>query len=138
LGNFANSETVLGPSAEMWRRTLLQIPTRFGRLAFLSGLRDRTSGRYTHLPLIESVGLEMTDRTLCHSHHQVFSEWIALSLAEQMADLEEYLGDSPPDSAISRYRELAPAAAHDVERLLYLTDLETLLQLLRFGHGAAL
>jgi hypothetical protein len=121
----------------MWRRTLLQIPTRFGRLAFLSGLRDCASGRYMHPPLIQIVGREVADRTLCHSHHQVFSEWIALSLSEQKEDLQEYLGNSQAGSEVTSYRDFAPAAAHDVERLLYLTDLETLLLLLRFEHDAA-
>jgi hypothetical protein len=34
------------------------------------------------------------------------------------------------------YRDILPATAHQVERQLYLADLETLLELLRFEHGA--
>src|SRR5207302_3783560 len=122
----------------MWRRTLLQIPTLFGRLAFIAGLRDPVTGQYTHAPLSDIVGYDMADRTLCHSHHRVFSEWIALSLSEQKADLEEYLASGRGNSAIDRYRDLPPAAAHEVERMLYLTDLETVLELLRFERGGVL
>jgi hypothetical protein len=93
------------------------------------------------------MGDEITDRTLRHSHHEIFSEWLGLSLAEQKADLDEYLSSthSPLDNIplynsleILPYRALVPASAHQVERQLYLTDLETLLELLRFERGGAL
>ena len=45
----------------------------------------------SHPPLSQIVGREITDRTLCHSHHEIFSEWLGFSLALQKADLDEYL-----------------------------------------------
>jgi len=44
--------------------------------------------------------------------------------------LSEFLGG--PRFALA-YRNLAPPTAREVERQLYITDLETLLELLRFG-----
>ncbi len=79
------------PGAEIWRRQLLQIPTVFGRLNYLSALRDDATGRYWHPELTDLLGSEAADRALRHSHHQVFSQWIGYSLEEQKADLEEYL-----------------------------------------------
>jgi hypothetical protein len=121
----------------MWRRTLLQVPTHFGRLVYLAGLRDRPTGRYVHQALIEVVGREQTDRTIANSHYDVFAEWIAFPLSRQKADLDQYLATSRGLAIVDVYRDVVPVAAHDVERQLYLTDLETLLALLRFDYGAA-
>ena len=132
----ARPEPARGPAAELWRKTLSRIPTHFGRLVFLSSLRDPLSGRYAHPPLSQIVGGEITARTLCHSHHRVFSEWLGFTLAEQKADLDEYLVASRAPLNLVSYRDILPATAHQVERQLYLADLETLLELLRFEHGA--
>jgi hypothetical protein len=126
-----------GPATETWRNVLGQIPTVFGRLVFLSSLRHTETGRYAHPSLARLLGAEEADRTLCHSHHQVFSQWIASSLEEQKADLDEYLrvAGNDPD-LLRRFRHLPPATAREVERQLYLTDLETLLELRRFAGDA--
>jgi len=74
----------------------------------------------------------------------VFSEWLAYSLAEQKADLDDFLrgqGHIPGQpfnwSASLPYRAVIPPAARDVERQLYLADLETLLELLKAEHAVA-
>jgi hypothetical protein len=133
----AKPEFTGGPAAEVWRKTLARIPTHFGRLVFLASLRDTFTGQYAHAPLIEIVGREITDRTLCHSHHQIFAEWLNFTLAEQKTDLDDYLTSSLAPLEAVPYRELSPATAHQVERQLYLTDLETLMELLRYEHGGA-
>jgi len=84
------------------------------------------------------LGGEDADRALCHSHHKVFSQWIASSLEEQKADLDDYLRlAGGVTDVFRRYRNLPPPTAHEVERQLYLTDLETLLELLRLEQGGA-
>ncbi|MEO8598060.1 MAG: hypothetical protein ABI759_32370 [Candidatus Solibacter sp.] len=133
----AKPEPAAGPAAELWRKTLQRIPTQFGRLGFLASLRDTLTGRYSHPPLSQLVGHEITDRTLCHSHHEIFAEWLGFSLARQKEDLDEYLLNSKQAFDLAAYRDLIPGTAHQVERQLYLTDLEMLLELVRFEHGAA-
>jgi hypothetical protein len=98
-------------------------------------LRDALTGRYAHPPLSQIVGHDITDRTLSHSHHEIFSEWLGFTLAQQKADLDEYLMASHAPLDLAAYRDLVPATAHQVERQLYLADLETILELLRFEHG---
>jgi hypothetical protein len=115
----------------------MQIPTHFGRLAYLASLRDSTTGRYAHEGLVRLLGPEDADRTLCHSHHQVFSEWLGFSLAEQKSDLDEYLNAVGSPRYALHYHNLVPPTARAVERQLYLTDLETLLELLKYEHGGA-
>ena len=115
----------------------MQVPTHFGRLVYLTRLRDSSTGRYVHGPLVDVVGRDVADRTIASSHHDVFAEWIGFPLSRQKADLDQYLATVHSSADVEAYRELVPATAHDVERQLYLTDLETLLALLRFEHGGA-
>jgi len=84
------------------------------------------------------LGSEDTDRMLCRSHHQVFSEWLGFGLAEQKSDLDEYLQEPGNSRHARNYRNLMPPTAHDVERQLYLTDLETLMGLLEVEQAAVL
>jgi hypothetical protein len=121
------------PVAEYWRQVLAQIPTSFGRLVYMASLWDAPAGSYYHGDLCRLMGQEDADRTLCLSHHQIFSQWLGFSLAEQKADLERYLNSSGGPRFALAYRNLAPPTAREVERQLYITDLETLLELLRFG-----
>lgn len=77
------------------------------------------------------------DRSLLNSHHQVFSEWLRFSLAEQKLDLDEYLAGDIGDWTPLRHQELVPKTAREVERQLFLTDLETLQELFRYERGGA-
>jgi hypothetical protein len=115
----------------------------FGRLAYLAALRDPVSGKYYDDSLNSQLGPQDADRALRHSHYQVFSQWLAFSLAEQKEDLSEYLSGlgrgwaRPNWSSAAPYRQLIPASAREVERQLYLADLETLLELLKAEHADA-
>lgn len=132
MSNFAvHSGINTRPAQDLCRKTISQIPTRFGRLVFLASLRDSLTGRYVHETLTNLLGLEDADRLLCHAHHRVFSEWLCFSLAEQKADLDEFLESEPREVSLQQCRSLAPPGAREVERQLYLTDLEMVLELIR-------
>ena len=128
----------------MWRGLLHGIPTLFGRLVYLASLWDSTSGHYSEPSLVPLLGKEGVDRSIRHSHHQVFSEWLARNLAEQKEDIDEFLrgqGHIPGQpinwSVAVPYRTLIPPAAREVEKQLYLADLETLMELLTAEHSRA-
>ena len=130
------------PSDHLWQRSLSQIPTVFGRLVYLASLYERNSGKYRNSSLELYLNPEEAERVIRHSHHQVFSKWLAFSLAEQKEDLEQYLtGVGPPSEATRNvthaYRQAIPAGAREIERQLYLADLETLLELLKAERAAA-
>ena len=133
------------PAADLWRHTLARIPTLFGRLVYLSSLLSQNSGLYEHPALSQMFGDEQADETLRRSHARVFQDWLCLNLEQQKADLVEYLADLPGEPAtalaawlrLAPYRSLAPVAAQEVERQLYLSDLEMLLQLLKHEYGGA-
>lgn len=137
--SFANARAEVNfrrASPELWRTTLSRIPTLFGRLVFLSSLRDTKTGAYYHDSLAH-LAQEDADRTLRSSHQQIFQSWISSGLADQMADLETYLNTAGGPRYAIPYRNLVPSEARDVEQQLYLTDLETLLELLRFDPNGA-
>ena len=133
------------PASDLWRHTLSQIPTTFGRLVFLSTLRDSNTGVYNHYGFAQRVGEEVADAALRQSHWESFSEWLSFSLEAQKADLDLYLSgiDSDKKTILETwirtrpYRYLVPATALDVERTLYNSDLEILLELLTAVHGVA-
>jgi hypothetical protein len=75
------------------------------------------------------------DRTLRQSHRRIFSEWLAFNLEEQKSDLEDFLNERGGVRGMPDYRNLVPPEALDVERRLYLTDLETVLELLNREPG---
>ena len=125
------------PEAELWRSALADIPTVFGRLAYLAALHDPATRQYVHPTLSQALGREDADRAMRHSHQRIFMQWLSFSLAEQKSDLDEYLAGFDGLPARLRYRDLPPRNARDVERQLYLTDLETLIELLNFERENA-
>jgi hypothetical protein len=132
-------------ASDLWRHTLGQIPTTFGRLVFLSTLRDANTGVYSHYGFAQKVGLENAEEALRQSHWRCFCEWLGFTLEQQKADLDFYLSSIDSDrktilktwSRTKPYRNLIPAAAIEVERRLYINDLEALLELLMVFHGVA-
>jgi hypothetical protein len=138
----ANQLRRLTPADRIWKQKLREIPTLFGQLVFLNSLRD-ASGTYREESLCAMFGAQEADRIIRHNHYQVFSQWLAYPLAEQKRDIGNYLtGCSGLERgrkqlASLSYRQIIPAAAHEVERQLYLADLETLLELLKAEQDAA-
>jgi hypothetical protein len=126
---------------DLWNRTLSQVPTAFGRIAYLASLRDSNTGRYEHFGLAQIYSEESADRALRLSHTQAFSEWLNYPLEQQKADLEEYLSsvDENRDrilktwSTLAPYRNLLPTDASEAERQLFVSDLELILELLQSG-----
>ncbi len=126
-------------ASNLWRHTLSQIPSLFGRLVYLSALRDQNTGTYEHFGLAQAYGDAEADRVLRASHLKTFSGWLCLRLEEQKADLGLYLSGLEGDRRaildtwirLHPYRSLVPSGARQVERELYMGDLETILELLR-------
>src|SRR5262245_9428693 len=84
-------------ASDLWRHTLSQIPTTFGRMVFLSSLRDPNTGSYAHYGFAQRVGESVAEEALRESHEQCFSEWLGFSLEQQKADLDLYLSSIAAD-----------------------------------------
>jgi len=139
----SKTERSVGP--EIWRNTLSHIPTLFGRLAYIASLRDPHTGRYHHYGMERLFGNEAAELMLRQSHSEIFSRWLNCGLEEQKHDLEDYLSDTlaggrPAEMNWSRfpdYLTFVPPEAGEVERRLYASDLEILLEILKVEDGAA-
>jgi hypothetical protein len=128
---------------DLWRHTLSQIDTVFGRLEYLSSLRNHHTGRYEHFGLEQRFGAECSDTTLRKSHERIFGDWIGFSLEAQKRELTEYLSGREESIAeildswlrVKPFTTWIPANARGAERELFLSDLDVLLELIRREHG---
>ncbi len=121
----------VSPAGELWRRTLSRIPTLFGRLVYLSSLRNGNSGTYEHLGFAQRFTKADAARTLKLSHEASFADWLSFSIEEQKADLDRYLVELDEDRAtvlanwrlVPPFANLIPASARQAERDLFLGDM---------------
>jgi hypothetical protein len=132
--------------ADLWKHTLSQIPTLYGRLAYLASLRDPNSGAYRHYGLSAAFGREESGKALKQSHERIFSEWLNLTLEDKSGDLRTYLQSLDDSQGIvvghwlksDHYRAQIPDSARPMEIELFHRDLEALLQILRNVSGGEL
>ncbi len=133
------------PVSDLWRNTLSQIPSVFGRLVYLAAVRDPNSGRYEHHGLALVFGDDEADRALRRSHIQTFSEWLCLNLEQQKADLMLYLSALMDERRrvietwlrIEPFRMMIPSSATKAETELYQSDFRILLGLLKNEYGVS-
>ncbi len=133
------------PGADLWRNTLSQIPSTFGRMAYLSALRDQNTGKYEHHGLALVFGAEEAGRALRRSHIQAFQEWINYDIEQQKADLDLYLSAVFEEKKtiletwlqLTPYRTLLPNSVKPIERRLYLADFKAMLELLKNEYAVS-
>ncbi len=127
------------PAEELWRRTLANIPSIYGRLAYLASLVNVNSGRYEHHGLATIFGADEADQALRKSHEQALLDWLSLQLEQQKADLELYFSTLPPSKRtlvenwirLKPYRMVVPASASEAQRELFDSNFDILLRLLK-------
>jgi hypothetical protein len=125
--------------SDLWKHTLSQIPTLFGRLAYCGSLRDQNTGAYAHHGLSTSFGKEQSERALKNSHEEAFSEWLALPMADKYADLNQYLDDlqEPHQGVVQHWlisgqlHTVVPESSLPMERDLFMYEMEALLEVLK-------
>jgi hypothetical protein len=130
----------------LWRHTLSQIDTVFGRLEYLSSLRNPHTGKYEHYGLEQRLGAENSQNTLLQSHEAAFADWVSFSLDAQKRELVAYLSKREETSEeiirswlrVKPFATWIPAATRSAERALFLSDLDVVLELLRRERGVAL
>jgi hypothetical protein len=133
------------PAAELWNRTLVQIPSVFGRLVYLASLRDQNSGQYQHFGFSQRFSEREADKTISRSHKNVFLDWLCFSLEQQRMDLESYLDSVGRDRRIiiEKWREWPPymnwipPQSRPADRELFMSDLEIVLELIRDSDDGA-
>lgn len=131
--------------ADLWKHTLSQIPSVYGRLVYLASLRDPNSGAYRHHGLSAAFGREQSTYALKKSHDQTFLEWLTMPLAAKSADFRAYLqsanSEENPQAVLtylargSRYAMQAPDTAGPAQREQFQLEVGILLELLKNDSG---
>jgi hypothetical protein len=129
--------------ADLWKHTLSQIPSTYGRLAYLASLRDANSGVYRHHGLSASFGREESVGALRKSHEDTFREWLSLALSLKSADLISHfqnVQENPRQvvtylARATPYLSQIPDSASPAQRRQFKMEMEILLELLKNDSG---
>ena len=76
----------------------------YGRLAYLSALRDPGTGKYAHEKLAAVYGDERVSEAIAKCHEEIFERVLEMPLAQQEEDLRIYVscGVRPEKSGTTR------------------------------------
>jgi hypothetical protein len=129
--------------ADLWKHTLSQIPSVYGRLVYLASLRDANSGIYRHHGLSAAFGREESLNALRKSHEDTFREWLRWPLSDKSADLVSYFQnvDENPRQVVSYlaratpYLSQVPDSASPAQRRQFKMEMEILLELTKNDSG---
>ena len=129
--------------ADLWKHTLSQVPSTYGRLVYLASLRDANSGTYRHHGLSAAFGREESLSALRKSHEDTFREWLNLSLPSKSADLITYFQnvDENPRQVFTYlaratpYLSQVPDSASPAQRRQFKMEMEILLELTKNDSG---
>ena len=87
--SFRQSRSVI---EDFTSRTLGAIPSDFGRLYYVSSLKDEKTGRYKHDGLMSLYSEQSVQAALTHCHEELFSRILETPLSHQERDLRNCLG----------------------------------------------
>lgn len=147
LRSRANATETDGSEA-LWIRDLSRIETYYGRLVYLAGLRNPDNGRYEHYGSTPGTTSNLiASRSLKRIHETIFRDWVSFSLERKKKEIESYIGsideERKPELLVDAwlrlepYRNLVPAAVQGPERQRHISDIETILGLLKNVYGVA-
>ena len=131
---------------DLWLRDLSHIPTSYGRLVYLAGLRNPDTGKYEHYGMNAAAGSSQASRVLRSRHEAIFREWVTYPLEKKKADIELYIASiDEVDKAelidawlrLTPYKNLVPGSIQGPERQKHVSDFEAILGLLKNVYGVS-
>lgn len=130
---------------DLWARTLSQIPSRLGQMAYLSRLRNPQTGQYEHHGLIAMFGESSAIDALRRSHFDVFRSFLSLRLLDQLEDFRRFLSaNSQPAKRLlmawernKGYETLLPPETSEAERELFGANMHLIMHHLQGEEAAA-
>ena len=137
LGTGIHKMSIDEPSEteQLLRGELFKSSAVFGRLLAVSELRDSITGRYKHV--LANRLPDSGDSILRRIHHEVFIEWLSLTLEKRELDILvwiqfEGLGPAESIKALRKLESqadlLIPPTCRNHERKLFLLDLRIVLE----------
>lgn len=132
LERFQRSRAVI---EDFSSQTLAAISSEFGRLYYVSSLKDSSSGRYEHDGLMSLYSENAVQAGLSHCHEELFSRILETPLKVQERDLSACLGsagdlywDVVESWRESRhFREMCPEGLPDYLQDLFCSNMAALL-----------
>jgi hypothetical protein len=118
--------------------SLAAMQSVFGKLLYISSLRDPATGRYSDPRLAAEADADEADRQLRSSHAEAFRDWLTCTLGHQKSDLDRYLISLAETKRAAvkgwlrsrAYQDLIPSNTSEQDRRLYLADMESLVHML--------
>lgn len=140
LERFSQNQRVI---EEFAARTLSDISTNFGRLVYVSTLRNVSEGRYRNSLLEEIYTEPAVHQALLYCHEELFAKVLETPLEQQEWDLRLYLAglDAPPEEIIGRWLEIdyfrtfVPFGTPSYLRDLFFSNLRVVLGLIVAGSA---
>ena len=132
LERFQQSRAVI---EDFSSRTLAAISSDFGRLHYVSSLKDSNSGRYEHDGLTSLYSENAVQAALSHCHEELFSRILETPLRDQERDLHACLGSAGDQywDVVGSWREnryfqeMCPEGMPDYLRDLFCSNMAALL-----------
>src|ERR1700681_3278249 len=91
MESFQQSRSVI---EDFTSRTLAAIPSDFGRLYYVSSLKDADTGRYRHDGLMTLYSEDSVEVALASCHEELFSRILETPLRQQERDLRNCLNSA--------------------------------------------
>ena len=91
MGSFERFQQSRCVIEDFTSRTLAVIPSHFGRLYYVSSLKDSATGRYLHEGLADVYSEDSVQEALGQCHEELFSRILETPLPEQERDLRRCL-----------------------------------------------
>jgi hypothetical protein len=132
LERFRQSRSVI---EDFTSRTLAAIPSDFGRLYYVSSLKDPGTGRYQHDGLMNLYSQPSVQAALTHCHEELFSRILETPLSHQERDLRNCLGTAGGQfwAVVESWREyrdfktMCPGGLPDYLNELFCSNMNALL-----------
>jgi hypothetical protein len=132
LERFQQSRAVI---EDFSSQTLAAISSDFGRLYYVSSLKDSNSGRYEHDGLMSLYPENAVQAGLSHCHEELFSRILETPLTEQERDLRDCLGSAGDKywdvvenwRETRHFREMCPEGLPDYLQDLFCSNMGALL-----------
>ena len=132
LERFQQSRAVI---EDFSSQTLAAIASDFGRLYYVSSLKDSDSGRYEHDGLTSLYPENAVQAGLSHCHEELFSRILETPLNDQARDLRECLGSAGDKywdvvenwRETCYFREMCPEGLPDYLQNLFCSNMGALL-----------